>query len=154
MILVAFWHGLRASEVVELTRNSVRDGHLTVARLKGSMRTVQPLMEHADPLLNEKTALVEFTREMAGNQKLFPITRQHFWRLMQRYSKASGIARHKAHPHTLKHSIAMQTIQTAGIENTRQWLGHKSISSTGSYLRVTDEDAGAAIAQAISGGKL
>jgi hypothetical protein len=39
----------------------------------------------------------------------------------------------------------MQTIKTAGIENVRQYLGHKSIASTGSYLRVNDEQASAAV---------
>jgi len=32
----------------------------------------------------------------------------------------------------------MQTIASAGIENVRQYLGHKSISSTGAYLKVSD----------------
>ena len=43
----------------------------------------------------------------------------------------------------------MQTIKKAGIEMVRQRLGHKSISSTGEYLKVTDEDASAAIADAL-----
>jgi site-specific recombinase XerD len=45
----------------------------------------------------------------------------------------------------LKHSIAMQSIREAGIENVRQYLGHRSISSTGAYLKVTDEAASAAV---------
>jgi site-specific recombinase XerD len=58
---------------------------------------------------------------------------------------------HKAHPHVLKHSIAMQTIEHAGIENVRQYLGHKSISSTGSYLKVTDAEAAASVQRALLG---
>lgn len=153
MILLAFNHGLRASEVVNLQADNVRDGFLTVQRLKGSLKTVQPLMEHANPLLNEKEALFAFVlkaMKASGNQRLFPITRQHFWRLIQRYAKAAGIAKHKAHPHALKHSIAMQIIHGAGIENTRQWLGHKSISSTGEYLKVSDEDAARAVRGALA----
>jgi integrase len=42
----------------------------------------------------------------------------------------------------------MMTIHDAGIENVRQWLGHKSIASTGAYLRVTDEAASRAIGKA------
>jgi hypothetical protein len=43
----------------------------------------------------------------------------------------------------------MQTIKSAGIENVRAYLGHKSISPTGAYLKV-DDAAGKAIAAAAS----
>ena len=148
MILLAFRHGLRASEVVGLTADNVRDGFVTVQRLKGSLRTVQPLLAHAEPLLDEKNALFEFTREMAGNQRLFPVTRVRFWQIVQQHARAAGLPKHKGHPHILKHSIAMQIIDSAGIQNTRQWLGHKSISSTGEYLKVSDEQAAEAVARA------
>lgn len=88
-------------------------------------------------------------RGMRGNQKLFPIGRKQVWRLIQKYGKQAGIAEHKLHPHALKHSIAMQTIQSAGIENVRVHLGHKSISSTGEYLKVSEADAGRAVRDAL-----
>jgi len=149
MILVGFSHGLRPSEVIGLKADDIRDGHLDVQRLKGSMRTVQPLVEDENPLLNERTALFDYTVGMLGNQRLFPISRRQFGRLFERYGKAAGIPRHLCHPHILKHSIAMQTIQLAGIENVRQYLGHKSISSTGAYLKVSDADAAGAIKNAL-----
>jgi integrase/recombinase XerD len=149
MILVAFWHGLRASEVVAIAGDDVRDGHLTVQRLKGSLRTTQPLVPDPDPLFSEVPALIEYAGNQRGNQRLFPITREHFWRLVQRHGSAAGLPAHKRHPHVLKHSIAMQTIHSAGIENVRQYLGHKSMSSTGEYLKVTDEAASAAIRGAL-----
>jgi hypothetical protein len=49
MILIAFWHGLRASEVIALTATCVVDAHISVRRLKGSMHTVQPLMGLSNP---------------------------------------------------------------------------------------------------------
>jgi integrase len=109
MILVCFWHGLRASEVTGVKRDAIRDGHLIVKRLKGSLRTVQPLVEHADPLLSERQPLIDFALKSNFAEPLFPICRQQFWRLVQKHAKAAGIPAHKAHPHVLKHSIAMQT---------------------------------------------
>jgi site-specific recombinase XerD len=153
MILVGYWHGLRASEVVGITAGCIADGHLTVARLKGSLKTTQPLVEDADPLLNEAKGLFDFSREMHGNQKLFPISRVQFYRLFRRYAAQAGIAKHNAHPHILKHSIAMQTIKSAGIENVRQYLGHKSLSSTGAYLKVDDAKASAAVTGALGARK-
>jgi integrase/recombinase XerD len=149
MILVAFNHGLRASEVTGFKADAVRDGHLTIARLKGSMKTTQRLVESADPLFDEKSALIEFARKSTPGRPVFGIGRVQFWRLVQKYSEIAGVPAHKAHPHALKHSIAVQTIGKAGVENVRQHLGHKSLSSTGEYLKVSDEEASARIAEAL-----
>lgn len=141
MILVAYGHGLRCSEVIQMTGDQVRDGYLTVQRLKGSMKTTQPLMP------DEQEAL-ERMAKAAGSNRMFPHARNYFWRKMQKYGRMANIPEHKLHPHILKHSIAMHTIKGAGIENVRQYLGHKSIASTGAYLKVTDEAASKAIAAA------
>jgi type 1 fimbriae regulatory protein FimB len=146
MILVAFSHGLRVSEVVSLQTDAIADGHIRVRRLKGSNATNQPLLEHDNSLLDERAGFAAFLEPHYGKQRLFPITRQHFWRLVRRYAKDAGIPERKRHPHVLKHTIAMQLIHKAGIENTRQYLGHKSMASTGAYLKVTDAEASAVVA--------
>jgi integrase/recombinase XerD len=151
MILVGYSHALRASEVVKLQRDAVKDGHITVARLKGSLRTVQPLVADLNPLLNERVGLLAFVASLPRNQRLFPVCRQHFWRLVQRYAADAKIPERKRHPHILKHTMGMQTIHSAGIENVRQYLGHKSMASTGAYLKVTDAAASDAIAKALKG---
>lgn len=142
MILVAYCHGLRCSEVIQMTGDQIRDGYLSVQRLKGSYKTIQPLMPEEREALQKLASAV-------GVGRMFPHARNYFWRKMQKYGKMAGIAEHKLHPHILKHSIAMHTIKDAGIENVRQYLGHKSIASTGAYLRVSDEAASKAIAAAV-----
>jgi integrase/recombinase XerD len=149
MILVAYSHGLRATEVVRMKRDAIEAGHITVSRLKGSLRTVQPLVENENPLLNERAALFAFSASIPQKQRLFPVCRQHFWRLVQRYALAAGIPKRKRHPHILKHTIGMQAIHSAGIENVRQYLGHKSMASTGAYLKVSDAEASAAVGRAL-----
>jgi len=144
LILVSFWHGLRASEAVTLRACDVRDGYITVARVKGSLRTVQQLMEHADDLLDEKAGLTPWIAGKPANARLFPITRQHFGRIMHTHSTTAGIPAHKSNPHVLKHSCAHYVIR-AGIQVAQQHLGHKSLSSTGAYLRITDATASAAV---------
>ena len=148
MILVAYQHGLRASEVIAITLKDLADGVLSVRRLKGSLHTVQPLVEDDDPLLNERFELIEYSRRMQPNQRLFPLTRQRFFQIIRERGAEAGLPIRKLHPHALKATIAMHSIHSAGIENVRQYLGHKSISSTGAYLKVTDADASAAIAAA------
>ncbi|MGO9640511.1 MAG: tyrosine-type recombinase/integrase [Candidatus Acidiferrales bacterium] len=156
LFLVTFWHGLRASEAVGLTAENFADGYLTIQRLKGSLRTVQPMVEHELEILNERPAVEKWLAERQGAQggdkqaaRLFPVSRVQFYRLMRRYGRLAGIPQHLCHPHVLKHSIAMQSIHQAGIENVRQYLGHKSIASTGAYLRVSDDAASRAVMAAV-----
>lgn len=149
MFALTFNHGLRASEVVSLTPHNFKDGYLTIQRLKRSLKTTHELFEHDNPLLNEKPAVLAFLQNQERNQVLFPICRQHVWTLFRKYARAAGIPSHLRHPHILKHSIAMQLIVPAGIENTRQYLGHKRISSTAAYLRADDTEASAAAGRAL-----
>lgn len=151
MILLAFNHGLRASEVVSIQAGNISDGFLTVQRLKGSLKTIQPLIESSEPLLDEKKSVFAFVRKMGEKQKLFPVTRERFWQIVQQHAKAAGLPKHLRHPHCLKHSIGAQLIATpgVGIQEVRQWMGHRSLNSTGEYLRVTDEQAGAAARRAL-----
>ena len=152
MILVTYNHALRASETLAIVRDDLRSGHLDVRRLKGSLRTIQPLVEHSNPLLSERAALLEHSRSLLNTQRLFPISRSAFWRLMQRHCATAGIPEHKRHPHALKHTrCALSMANKAGIENVRQVAGHKSIASTGAYLRVSDSAAFAAVTAALKG---
>ena len=141
MVLLAALHGLRATEVVSLTRDNFDGGYITVQRLKGSMRTTQPLVEHENELLNEQKSVSDYVLNLHGNQRLFPIRRQHFWTLMQRYCERAGVPKHKRKPHALKHTCGMMLIKDAGIHVTKQWLGHRSMSSTGEYLKLSDAEA-------------
>ena len=146
MILVGFEHGLRVSELINLTREDIRDGYVSVQRLKGSLKTIQPYVRHPDPVLSEAEGLTKLFGTLKYRERLFPMTRDGVAKLIQRAGARAGLPRHKLHPHVLKHSCAMLTIKRAGIEHLRQYLGHKSIKSTGAYLRVNDEEASAAIA--------
>jgi len=141
MIAVGFSHGLRVSELTTLTKENIRDGHVVCQRLKGSLKTVQPFVEHPDPELNEAGRLRVLYGTLKPNERLFPMTRSGVWRLIQRAGERAGLPKHKLHPHALKHSCAMVAIKTAGIQNIRQYLGHKSIASTGEYLKVSDSEA-------------
>lgn len=150
-ILVGYWHGLRVSEITGsrgFTPECVRDGYLTIQRLKGSLKTTQPLVRHDNPLLDERDQIITLVENSEAGKPVFHFTRHRFWMIMRRHCKTADIAAHKAHPHILKHSIAMQTIKNAGIENVRAYLGHKSIGSTGAYLRVDDDAASRAITEA------
>lgn len=150
MILVTFNHGLRVSELLAITSDNIRDGFLRIPRLKGSLETVQPLIEHSDPLLSERQALLEYAdRAILPGSPVFQLSRQRVWQIMREHGKRAGIPEHKLFPHALKHSIAKQLISDVGIDNTRQWLGHRSMNSTGEYLRVDDETASVPVLESL-----
>jgi site-specific recombinase XerD len=68
---------------------------------------------------------------------------------MQTYAKLAGVDTAVAHPHALKHSCGHQLIDSAGIHRTQAWLGHKSMASTGAYLKPADKDAAEAARKAL-----
>ena len=149
MVVVGFLHGLRVSELINLRKEDIRDGYISVQRLKGSLKTVQPFVTHPDPDISEAERLNLLYGTLKAGERLFPMTRNGVYRLFQRAGKRAGLAIHKCHPHVLKHTCAMTAIGKAGIENVRQYLGHKSISSTGEYLKVSDELASKAFIGAL-----
>jgi len=144
MLLTGYWHGMRASEVTGLRGTDIRDGEITVRRLKGSLKSTHPLISHPDPLFDEKTIMEKLAADNPGI--LFPMHRTTFWRFFQKYQEAAGIKQGQAHPHILKHSIAMHS-RKAGIEMVQTYLGHKNINNTRIYWTISDEEAATAVAK-------
>lgn len=129
-----------------LTPENFDGGFVTVQRLKGSLKTVQPLVTHNEPLLDERAALESLIRTLQPTQRLFgTLKKQNANYRFAKYAKLAGLPKHKQHTHCLRHSRAMHTIKTVGIENVRQLCGHRSIASTGEYLKVSDSSAWAAL---------
>jgi len=139
-------HSHRISEVLALTPENFDGGFVTVQRLKGSLKTTQPLVIHEDPLLNERPALEALLQTLKPTERLFgTLKKQNANYRFAKYAKLAGLPKHKRHTHCLRHSRAMHTIRQAGIENVRQLCGHASIASTGYYLRTSDASAWAAL---------
>src|SRR5271154_1723080 len=104
MILVAYRHGLRASEVcgLKLSDVNLKDQTIRVARLKGSMLTTQPLMPHrGQPLLDELAVLRIWlkARPADGSDFLFTsqkggrLDRTQFFRVFRAVAESGGLPR-------------------------------------------------------------
>src|SRR6266481_2722615 len=79
MILLAYRHGLRASEVcaLKLTDIDLKSGSISIRRLKGSLSTLQPLYPHrGQPLLDEMSALRAWLRERRSDGSDYLFTSQ------------------------------------------------------------------------------
>ncbi len=144
MFLVGLWYGLRVSELTNLRGKDIQFGYVRVKRLKGSLKTKQPYQAHPDPELDLVGPLTALAERYKDDEVLFPISPRGVQKLMERIGKRVNIDPDKMHPHILKHTCAMNIIGS-GIENARQRLGHKSIASTGCYVKISDDDAANAI---------
>lgn len=161
MILLAYRHGMRASEVCNLRLEDIdlKNGSVVIDRLKGSLRTVQALSEHrGEPLLNEVRAIREWLRQRPNDgsdflfvsQKGGRIHRSQFFRLFQALAAAVELPVEKRHPHVLKHSLASHLVSgNVNLALVRQQLGHKSIGSTMRYVTTSDQQASKAAASAL-----
>lgn len=150
MVLVTYWHALRVSEVINLRGRNIQHGMVHVQRLKGSTETVQPYVWHPDPELCESHQLEWLAEITPPKARVFPITRFGYYKLMREAGEKANIPYYKkVRPHILKHTIITH-ILPAGIDYTREWAGHKSISSTGEYVRRTQEETGLVITDFIT----
>jgi site-specific recombinase XerD len=161
MILLAYRHGLRASEVcgIKLADLDVKSGSISIRRLKGSLHTVQPLYQHrGQPLLDETPALRSWLRKrpadgsdyLFSSQKGGKLSRIQFFRVFQRVAQITGLAVEKRHPHVLKHSLASHLVAgNANLALIRQALGHRSINSTMAYIGTSDTQAAEALQRAL-----
>ncbi len=161
MVLLAYRHGLRASEVCDLKLADVdmKAGSVSIWRLKGSLHTVQPLYRHkGQPLLDEVTALRAWMREREpdGSDYLFlsqkggRLHRSQFFRIFQACAETAGLPPQKCHPHALKHSLASHLVAgNVNLALVKQCLGHKAIGSTMKYIGTSDAQASEAAQAAL-----
>lgn len=144
MLLLAFNHGFRISEVLNLTSDNFVDGHVIVQRLKGSCKTTQRLLP------NETDPVTALLAHRAPGERLFPFSRMTAWRHVKAIGQRAGIPAFKCFPHALKHSCAMAGLRGGmSLPELQAYLGHRSLGSTGMYLKIDDDAASSAFATAI-----
>jgi len=151
MILTAFSHGLRATEVCNLRMSDLVDGHLTIKRLKGSNTTTHQLVPHrGEPLLDEVKAIKAWLAERPtdAGDALFPsqkggcMSATQFYRVFQSVAQECGMPTHKRHPHVLKHTTCTMLIRTdMNVAKVQAFVGHAAIASTMRYVSISDEEA-------------
>jgi site-specific recombinase XerD len=163
MILMAYRHGLRASEVcgIKLADVDLKAGSISIRRLKGSLHTIQPVYQHrGQPLLDATAALRAWLRKRSadGSDYLFAsqkggkLSRIQFFRVFQMVAEIAGLPVEKRHPHVLKHSLASHLVAgNANLALIRQALGHRSIGSTMAYVGTSDGQAAEALQRALMG---
>src|SRR3954467_3365362 len=140
MILVAYRHGLRVTELVALRWDQIDFtlGHLQVRRLKGGIDSVHPLSGR------EVRALRRLKRESPPDARFVflterggPMTANSFGRMLTRTAESIDFPL-KVHPHMLRHGVGFK-LANAGHDTraVQHYLGHKDIKHTVRYTELT-----------------
>ncbi len=154
LIVNMLWRtGARVSELlmirVEDIDSYTKTIHIITLKQKVAMtmRTV-PIIE---PELTDVTNPTPFQDEiekyiednnLVGKDRLFKCTRQRVNQIMIRACKKAGLDRERAHPHTLRHSFAVNAvINRIPPYVLQKILGHADPSSTAIYANVLMADA-------------
>jgi len=138
LILIAYRHGLRVSELVALRWDMVdlKQGLLHVSRLKNGVESVHPIRGP------ELRALRKLQREYPDTPYLFvterkgPLTTSTVRKIIARAGEKAQIGM-PIHPHMLRHStgykLANDGHDTRAIQH---YLGHKNIQHTVRYTEL------------------
>ena len=135
MIMLAYRHALRVSELCALTWDDVdlKAGTLQAPRSKGGAYALHPLQR------GDRAALVSL--KGSGKAHLFvgergePMTPPGVRRLIRRLGVLAGLGR--VHPHMLRHGAGFKLVN-AGVDMRliQAYLGHRSPVSTMIYTTV------------------
>jgi integrase/recombinase XerD len=146
LLEVLYATGLRVSELVGLTVKQV-DLHRGVVRPLGKGRKerlvpmVPPAVEKLKQYLNEGRPQLlkgKNTPFVFVNRRGGPLTRQGFWKILQRYARLAGLGR--LSPHTLRHSFATHLLaRGANLRVLQLLLGHADLATTQIYTHLDVE---------------
>jgi type 1 fimbriae regulatory protein FimB/type 1 fimbriae regulatory protein FimE len=137
IILIAFRHGLRASELCSLQWSDIEfeTGTLHLRRAKGGTMATHPLLG------DELRALRAVKRDAKSpfvfvSERNAPFTVSGFAKLVERAGVEAKLP-FKVHPHMLRHSTGYALANKGTDTRTLQaYLGHRSIQSTVRYTEL------------------
>jgi site-specific recombinase XerD len=142
MVLLAYRHGLRAAEVIDLRCGEQIDfagAILSVRRVKAGTPSSHPLSGR------ELRALRQHQRESAGSPFVFvsergaPLTATGFSRMVERAAAGAELGI-KAHAHMLRHACGYKLANDGHDTRSLQaYLGHRNIQNTTRYTALAPD---------------
>ncbi len=138
MILMAFRHGLRVSELVSLrwTHVDLKQGLLYVVRLKNGIASQHPLFGPELRALRQLQRDYPDTDYIFMSERLSPMTTDTFRKIVARAGELAKIGM-PIHPHMLRHSTGFKLANDGrDTRSIQHYLGHKNIQHTVRYTEI------------------
>jgi integrase len=140
-ILIAYRHGLRASELCELTWNMIEldSGRIHVRRAKNGVDSTHPLTGKEIRALRQLRRENQHSRYVFNTERGGPVTRAWFLKMVRRTGELAKLP-FPAHPHMLRHACGY-ALANAGHDTRalQAWLGHKNIQHTVRYTELAPD---------------
>jgi len=137
LIIRILWKsGLRISELLSLEPNWIDEEDKMITVLgKGNKMRRTPIDRDTLRYLRRYIKDKEIDKE-----KIFKITRQRAFQLIREIAAKAKIDK-PIHPHTLRHSYAVNYLKKGGnLRNLQLNLGHSNLNTTAGYLQITCDD--------------
>ncbi len=146
--------GMRLNELLNLhfTDINIMEREITIKKGKGNKERIVPIHPKLFPLLrnyiNErkkcKNQSIWFFQSLKQPTQIMPKT---IHTMCKKISKASGV---KFTPHNLRHSFARSCINAGlGLYQTKEMLGHASVSTTEIYLSISKDSLKKSFSEAV-----
>jgi type 1 fimbriae regulatory protein FimB/type 1 fimbriae regulatory protein FimE len=155
MVMLAYGHGLRVSELVSAvwwrenipllnTTINLRDGWIWIKRAKGSksgqhnlrkceMTELRAMVKELKKDRDYKQVGGVFRSERSGSA----VSANAFFKILARAGQAANLG-FPVHPHMLRHACGhkMLNVDLTDVVLVQEWLGHRNIRHTQHYAKV------------------
>jgi site-specific recombinase XerD len=137
MILIAYRHGLRASELVNLRVSDLdlRTGTIYCRRAKGSRSSLHPMKQDEITALEQMIARrrLEASDCVFQSERGEKMCRSAFWRIVSQAGVRAGLPV-KTYAHQLRHACGYYLANRGcDLRLIQDYLGHKQIQNTVRY---------------------
>lgn len=138
MILIAYRHGLRVSELISLRWSQIdlKQGLIHVIRCKNGISTSHPLFGPEIRALRQLHRHYQSTEYVFITERKAPITTSTFRKIIARAGIIAQLGL-PIHPHMLRHSTGFKLANDGhDTRSIQHYLGHKNIQHTVRYTEI------------------
>jgi type 1 fimbriae regulatory protein FimB/type 1 fimbriae regulatory protein FimE len=140
-MLITYRHGLRASELCELTWDMIEldQGRIHVRRAKHGVDSTHPLTGKEIRALRQLRRDNQLSRYVFNTERNGPVTRAWFLKMIHRTGELAKLP-FPVHPHMLRHAcgfkLANDGVDTRALQH---FMGHRNIIHTVRYTELRSD---------------